>query len=80
MMRRCGNPGIDTIEVSTGSDALTGKLVSSVPDVGSTPVVNISSIGTTMLVDGQNLVNELIFNGTARPDTFSSIVIPLCAV
>ena len=35
-----GTAGVDTIEVSTGVDALTGKLISSVPDVGSTPVVN----------------------------------------
>ena len=66
-----GTAGVDTIEVSTGVDALTGKLVSSVPDVGSTPVVNFASIGTTMLVDGVGSVNQLVFNGTAQPDTFN---------
>jgi Ca2+-binding RTX toxin-like protein len=66
-----GTTGHDALDITpTGTDAATFKLVSSNPDVGSTPVVNLSAVGTTLTADGLAGTNTLTFNGTASSDSF----------
>jgi Ca2+-binding RTX toxin-like protein len=65
-----GTTGDDTLDVTpTGADAVTFRLASSDPAVGSSPVVNLSAIGN-MNLDGAAGTNALVFNGTATGDSF----------
>src|SRR5204862_6507248 len=55
----------------TGADAVTVRLTSSNPDVGSTPVVNFSNVGATMTVGGGAGTNSLVFHGTSLAETIN---------
>jgi hypothetical protein len=63
--------GDDTVDVTpTGTNAVTFSLASSSPGVGATPVVNFTSVGTTMSVAGGSGNNELVFHGSAGGEFF----------
>lgn len=67
-----GTAGVDVLDITpTGPDAVAVFLASSSPAITTTPVVNISGVGSTMTIDGAGSQNSLVFHGTAGGDSFT---------